>query len=279
MLFEKLKSIQKDFDVNIYSVKSGLSSSGIDLGSRYVSPIKKQKAMMLVGTGVNAYEAGEVWHLLDQRVGMPISKIPIRNFDRISLDKYSTIVIVSGIYKFNDIQIQKIKDWASRGNTIISIGSGSKFLIDNKIVKEEILKPENDPNKDLYLPYVDAINNKGKEQIGGIILRTNVDLTHPLGFGLEDTNLPVYKNNTIWIKPSENNYSSVVRYTENPLIDGFITDKNYEKIKSTVSLLVSKIGKGRAIMFSDNPNFRGAWYGTNRLFLNALFLGDKISIP
>ena len=139
--------------------------------------------------------------------------------------------------------------------------------------------PENDPNEDLYLPYVDAINNKGKEQIGGIILRTNVDLTHPLAFGLEDANLPVYKNNTIWIKPSKNNYSSVVRYTENPLIDGFITDKNYEKIKSTVSLLVSKIGKGRAIMFSDNPNFRGAWYGTNRLFLNALFLGDKVSIP
>ena len=279
MLFEKLKSIQKDFDVNIYSVTTGLSSSGIDLGSGYVSPIKKQKAMMLVGTGVNAYEAGEVWHLLDQRVGMPISKIPIRNFDRISLDKYSSMVIVSGNYKFNDIQIQKIKDWASRGNTIVSIGSGSKFLIDNKIVKEEILKPENDPNKDLFLPYVDATNNKGKEQIGGIILRTNVDLTHPLAFGLEDANLPVYKNNTIWIKPSKNNYSSVVRYTEDPLIDGFITDKNYEKIKSTVSLLVSKIGKGRAIMFSDNPNFRGTWYGTNRLFLNALFLGDKISIP
>ena len=32
-------------------------------------------------------------------------------------------------------------------------------------------------------------------------------------------------------------------------------------------------------MFADNPNFRGAWYGTNRLFLNAIFLGDKIDIP
>ena len=279
MLFKKLSSIQENYNVNIYSVNSGLSTGGIDLGSRYVSPIKKQKAMMLVGTGVSAYEAGEVWHLLDQRVGMPISKIPIRNFDRISLDKYSTMVIVSGNYKFNDNQIQKIKDWASRGNTIISIGSGSKFLIDNKIVKEELLNSDNNTNKGLYLPYVDAMNNIGKEQIGGIILRTNVDLTHPLGFGLEDTNLPVYKNNTIWIKPSKNNYSSVVRYTEDPLIDGFITNKNHIKLKSTVSLLVSKIGQGRAIMFSDNPNFRGSWYGTNRLFLNALLLGDKIRIP
>ncbi len=104
-------------------------------------------------------------------------------------------------------------------------------------------------------------------------------MTHPLGFGLEDTSLPVYKNNTIWIKPSKNSYSSVVRYTEDPLIDGFITSRNSEKLKSTVSLLVSKIGQGRAVMFSDNPNFRGSWYGTNRLFLNAILFGDKIRVP
>ena len=48
---------------------------------------------------------------------------------------------------------------------------------------------------------------------------------------------------------------------------------------STISLLVSKIGNGRAVLFSDNPNFRGSWYGTNRLFLNAILLGDKIQVP
>ena len=47
----------------------------------------------------------------------------------------------------------------------------------------------------------------------------------------------------------------------------------------TVSLVVSKIGSGRAILFSNNPNFRGSWYGTNRLFLNAILLGDKIRVP
>ena len=51
------------------------------------------------------------------------------------------------------------------------------------------------------------------------------------------------------------------------------------KINKSVSLVVSKVGSGNAVMFADNPNFRGAWYGTNRLFLNAIFLGDKIDIP
>jgi len=29
----------------------------------------------------------------------------------------------------------------------------------------------------------------------------------------------------------------------------------------------------------DNPNFRGAWYGTNKLFFNALFFGSVIDVP
>ena len=278
-LFNKLENIQNKFQVNIYSAPSGLSSGGIDLGSRYVSPLKKQKAMMLVGTGVRSYEAGEVWHLLDQRVGMPISKIPIRNFDRVSLDSYTTMIIVSGSYDFNEDQIKKIKDWASNGNTIISIGSGSKFLIDNGIVNEKLLKSDKDEDRKDYQPYIDAQDNRGKERIGGIILNAHVDLTHPIGFGYENSNIPVYRNNTVWIQPSDNEYSSVVRYTNDPLIDGFITDNNAEKLNSTISLLVSKIGNGRAVMFSDNPNFRGSWYGTNRLFLNAILLGDKIQVP
>ena len=277
-LYEKMKSIQKKYDVNIYSVESGLSSSGVDLGSGYVMPLNKPSAMMLIGTGVRSYEAGEVWHLLDQRVGMPITKVPMRNFDNISMDKYNVLVLVSGNYKFSDNQIEKIKTWAENGNTIISIGSGSKLLIDKKIVDENLLEKE-ESNAINYLAYGDARENRGKEQIGGVILNSIIDLSHPLAFGYENNTLPLYKNNSIWLKPSKNNYSSVVRYSDNSLIDGFLSENNKEKIKESVSLVVSRVGRGIAVMFADNPNFRGAWYGTNRLFLNAIFLGDKIYIP
>ena len=132
-LYEKLKKVQYKYNVDIHSVSSGLSSSGVDLGSRYVSPLTMPKAMMIIGTGVRSYEAGEVWHLLDQRVGMPITKIPIRNFDNISMDSYNTLVMVSGNYKFNDNQLNKIKSWVEKGNTIIGIAGVSKYLIDKKL--------------------------------------------------------------------------------------------------------------------------------------------------
>ena len=241
---------------------------------------------MLIGNGTRSYEAGEVWHLLDTRVHMPISKIPMRNFNRTNFDKYTTLVMVSGSYNLTKKQQEKIKVWVSKGNTLITIGTASKWAIQKKLVKEKLIDVERDSlTKDSTKvverkPYVDAPENLGKESVGGIILKADLDTTHPLAFGYHDSSIPVYKNNTVWLAPSKNEYATVAKYSKNPLIDGFITKKNMEEnVKPSASLIVSKVGGGRVILFADNPNFRGSWYGTNRLFLNALFLGDKISVP
>ncbi|MBT8285039.1 MAG: zinc carboxypeptidase, partial [Flavobacteriaceae bacterium] len=280
-VFRILSAAQQKYQVPMYAVNTGYNLAGIDLGSRFVRPLRKPKAAMIIGEGVRSYEAGEIWHLLDTRVHMPITKIPIRNFKRVNLDKYNTLVMVSGSYSFDDKGLEKIKEWVEKGNTLITIGTASKWAIDKKLVKESLVSEEKDSTALAERkPYVDAGENLGKESVGGIIVRTQLDLTHPLGFGYRKALLPVYKNNTVWLKPSKNEYSTVAQYTDNPLIDGFITDMNRDKfLKNSASLIVSPIGGGRVVMFADNPNFRGSWYGTNRLFLNALFLGNHINVP
>ena len=285
-VFALLQKAQEKYEVPMYAVNSGLSLSGIDLGSRFMQPLKKTKAAMLIGTGTRSYEAGEVWHLLDTRVHMPISKIPMRNFNRSNFDKYNTLVMVSGNYQLTKKQLAGIKAWVSKGNTLITIGAASKWVISKKLVKERITGAKRDSiakAKDSVVmrkPYVDAGENLGKESVGGIIIRADIDTTHPLAFGYRDSSIPVYKNNTVWLAPSKSEYGTVAKYSNNPHIDGFITKKNMnDYLKPSASLLVSKVGAGRVVLFADNPNFRGSWYGTNRLFLNALFLGDKIRVP
>ncbi len=285
-IYELLQQAQQKYQVGMFGVDSGYNLQGVDLGSRFVRPLKKPKAMMLIGEGMRSYEAGEVWHLLDTRVGMPITKIPMRNFNRADFDRYNTMVLVGGRYRLTEKQQQKIKDWVSKGNTLITIGAASKWAIEKELVKEALTNAKKDSTKSkenppvIRKPYVDAQENIGKESVGGIILRVDLDTTHPLAFGYHDTTIPVYKNNTVWLHPSENEYATVAKYSKNPLIDGFITKKNLEEnLRPSASLLVSKLGGGRVVLFADNPNFRGSWYGTNRLFLNALFLGDNIRVP
>jgi ribonuclease HII len=280
-VYQLVLKAQEKFQVPIYGIATGYNSKGIDLGSNNIRPLTKPKAAMLIGDGIRSYEAGEVWHLLDTRVQMPITKIPIRNFDKAKLGEYNTLVMVSGSYKLTDKQQAKLTEWVKKGNTLITIGTASKWVIDKKIIKEQLVKSEVDSTKAaLRKPYVDAQENLGKESLGGVILRVDLDVTHPLAFGYRDTDIPVYKNNNVWLSPSKNEYSTVAKYSRNALIDGYISTKNSEEfLKSSASLIVSPLGSGRVVLFADNPNFRGSWYGTNRLFLNALFLGDKIVVP
>lgn len=280
-----LQKAQQKFEVPMYSLSTGFNVD-LDLGSNYVQPLKKTKAFMLIGNGTRSYEAGEVWHLLDTRVHMPITKIPLRNFEKANFDTYNTLVMVSGTYSFTKKQQEKISAWVKKGNTLITIGTASKWAIEKKLVKEKLTNAKNDSTKKDSSkivdrkPYVSAGENIGKESVGGIILKVDLDITHPLAFGYHDKSIPVYKNNTVWLAPSKNEYSTVAKYSADPHIDGFITKKNTEEnLKPSASLIVSKLGSGRVVMFADNPNFRGSWYGTNRLFLNALFLGDKINVP
>ncbi|MGK0459119.1 MAG: hypothetical protein ACJAVE_002106 [Polaribacter sp.] len=288
-VYQIVLEAQEKFKVPVFGTNSGYSLKGIDLGSNNFRVLKKPKVAMIIGEGVSSYEAGEVWHLLDTRIHMPITKIRISNYNRANLDIYNTIVMVSGNYsQLDSLKRQKLKNWTAKGNTLITIAGGSKWLIDKKMVKEsltkdaslKVKKEEREKKVTKRLPYVEASEHIGRERLGGAIFEVDLDVTHPLGFGYRSSKLPVYKNNLVFLAPSKNAYATVAKYSENPHIDGFISENNLEKfIKPSASLLVSAIGKGRVVLFADNPNFRGAWYGTNKLFLNALFFGEKINVP
>ena len=279
-LFSIVKEMQEKYDVPVYNSESGYSINGIDLGSNNFRINKPVKVAMLIGEGVNSYEAGEVWHLLDTRIGMPLTKIRLDQFSRISLDKYTTLVMVSGSYdQLDNKQIDKIKNWIEDGNTLITIAKGSSWAIDSDLINETLVKSINDTTYSRKR-YVDASEHIGRERIGGIILNADLDLTHPLAFGYHDKSIPVYKNNNVFINKTKNDYSSVAIYSEDFHIDGYISELNRKEfIPGAASLIVSNVGSGRVIVFADNPNFRGTWYGTNKLFLNAIFLGDNISVP
>ena len=279
-LFLIVKEMQEKYDVPVYNSESGYSINGIDLGSNNFRINKPVKVAMLIGEGVNSYEAGEVWHLLDTRIGMPLTKIRLDQFSRISLDKYTTLVMVSGSYdQLDNKQIDKIKNWVENGNTLITIAKGSSWAIDSDLINETLVKSKNDTTYSRKR-YVDASEHIGRERIGGVILNADLDLTHPLAFGYHDKSIPVYKNNNVFINKTKDDYSSVAIYSEDFHIDGYISELNRkEYIPGAASLIVSNVGSGRVIVFADNPNFRGTWYGTNKLFLNAIFLGDNISVP
>lgn len=273
---QTIKSLAAKNGQKVYAVQTGLNLAGVDLGSNSVSAVQQPKVIMLVGTGINASEAGEIWNLLDHQIGMPIAKVNVEQFGRVNLHGYNTLILPSGSYgSISEGQVNHIKDWVSRGGTIISMKNASLWLNQKGITKEEAVAAALEKGTNA-LPFATRSDTEGAKEVGGSIYLAELDLTHPIAYGYTRSTLPVYRNTDIFIKPAADKYLTPIRYTANPLLGGYISTANLESLKQSASVIISSSGQGRVIHFFDSPNFRGAWYGTNKLFFNALFHGNAM---
>jgi hypothetical protein len=278
-LYNKLKDIAAFTGIHFYAVKTGYSLEGVDLGSSTFETVKLPKILMPIGQGTSQYEAGEVWYMMDQYVGMPITKVELSDMERLDLSGYDVIVMVSGQYPSERGVVSKLKAWVETGGTLITIKSAAEWAIKNKLVTEKI-RPLKDSTKTRgRVDYVDASELEGSKYTGGAIFLADLDTTHPLGFGYPDRKIALYRNSNTLLEVSENPYATVIQYDKNPLLNGYVHPQSLKKIADSAGLLVSQTGRGRVILFSDNPNFRGTWLGTSRLFFNAVFYGKTISTP
>jgi hypothetical protein len=62
---------------------------------------------------------------------------------------------------------------------------------------------------------------------------------------------------------------------EKPLASGHAWPEAIERMSGTPYLIAEPAGKGWAITFLDDPNFRGFWLGTSLLFGNAAILAPS----
>lgn len=282
-LFRLVSAVSKRAGVAVQPIETGFNTQGVDLGSNQVRPLRKPEVLLLVGPGpsgpgVSPYEAGEVWHLLDRRVGMPITKLDLANLPRVNLNRYTTIVMVSGVYPTDKAVVDKVKAWVQAGGTLITIKTASEWAIKQGLTKEKLLATDT-TRKELRYNYDEATNYEGAKVLGGSIFTADVDLSNPIGFGFTDRRVSLFKNNQTILQASKNPYNTVAQYTEKPLVGGYVHPSVLKRVAKSAAILVSGDGAGRVILFADNPNFRASWYGTNKLFLNALFFGGVLTVP
>ncbi|HEV7349488.1 M14 family zinc carboxypeptidase [Telluribacter sp.] len=274
-----LTEIVKNTGVKIQAVRTGYSNSGVDLGSNNFETVTLPKVLMPVGQGTSPYEAGEVWYMMDTYVGMPVTKVELSQLHRVDLNHYTVLVMVTGQYPSDRNLVQKIKDWVSRGGTLITFKSASDWAIKNELSDEKIREnPKENTQEKTRLNYEDAVAAEGATLTGGAIFLADLDITHPLGFGYTNRSIALYRNSKTLLEPSKSPYTTVIQYDKSPLQNGYVHPRNLKNIAGSAGLLVSEQGNGRVILFADNPNFRGTWFGTSKLFFNAVFLGNKISV-
>ncbi len=284
-LTEILSQASQDTPISLHAITTGLTPSGADLGSPSIRSLKPVKPAIVVGQGVSAYESGEVWHLLDERMHLPSVLLELDRFANTDLTRYTHLIFVDGTYKElgDEKLVSKLKDWITGGGVLMAQKRAAKWaashnLIDLHFGKTLASKTDNespDQPTPSPLPYGDYHKIEDAKRTSGAIFRTSLDTTHPLGYGYTRTEVPVFRNSNLLMQPGSNPYETPLRYADMPLMSGYAHDHT-ASFSHSAAIVASKNGQGAVIAFVDNPNFRAFWYGTNKLFLNALFFGQII---
>jgi hypothetical protein len=273
-VYELVKAAAENNGLSIYAVSGGSVSSGSDLGSSKFAALTKPSIALITGTGVNATDAGEVWHLLDQRMNMPATHLEITTFNRIELNRYNTIVMVGGNY--TELNKDKLKAWVQAGGNLIVTEEAINWSAQSGIstVTFKRAKPATDSTQ--RLAYNQREEIEGAQQMSGAIFGANADLTHPLAYGYSQPVVSLFKANRVFMEKSKNPFATPFYYGAQPLQSGWISRQNAEAAKNSAAVIVNVLGNGRVINIADNPVFRAFWLGSSKLMLNALFFGKVI---
>lgn len=263
-------AVEKD-GVPVFPIPTGMTDK-INLGSRNFKPVQQPKIALITGAGTSAYSSGEVWHLLDTRYHIPVTRLEGSSISYNDLDAYNVLILASG--QIRNLHRDKLANWISNGGTFIVLGSAGKWAESQKLAKFNY-KPT--PKIDSTTAAYDQISDLyGARVTGGTILRADIDPSHPINYGYRDKTLSVFKNNNYVFEPDPLHFKNPVTYAKQPLLSGYLHPKNEAMMAGGSALQMASLGKGRVINFADNPNFRAFWYGTNRLFANAVFFGSMV---
>ncbi|MFN3851039.1 MAG: M14 family zinc carboxypeptidase [Spirosomataceae bacterium] len=267
-----LQTLAERDGIDFFASPTGLTPVGIDFGSENFKRVRQPRPLMIVGTGVDSNDAGEIWHLLDQRINIPLVTVDIETVNRINLDKYTHILMVSGNY--GNLSEDKIRRFVAGGGTLVAMNTSVEWAASKKIANVTLKSGDSETKE--KRPYVLASKYSGALATAGTIFEAKIDPTHPICYGYKQDKIALFKDNNIFMEDTKDPYNTPLIFTPNPLMAGYIHPKNEKLIKNSPAVIAHTSGAGRVISMTENHNFRAFWYGTNKLFLNTLFFSNII---
>ncbi len=226
--------------------------------------VRLPKIAMVLGQGFQPRDNGEVWFMLDRRFGLTPTRIDFNRLHKIkNLDQYNVLTMLNGTTKEPILpkSYTILHDWVERGGTLIVSGTALNNIRSAKLgTIKRIPNPKGGGNA---------------EKNYGIIVNATLDTSSPIGYGYEQTEIPVFKRNNIAIDRTQSQFDfEPIQYTTSPLLSGCISQTNLGRYSNAPAAFVIKCGQGRVIYFTDNMNFRSYWFATMKIFMNAIYFGD-----
>ena len=266
-----INKIAQEHSRFLTTITSGFSQTTPDIGSPDIKLVNKQKVAILSGEGTSSLSYGAIWHFFEQQLHYPLTSINTDNLSRTDLSKYNVLIMPSGYYGsvLGDSNMSKLKDWVRKGGKVIAIDGALRSFAGKDGFSLNYKTPASSIESDNLTSYADREREYTNQLITGAIFKSNVDHTHPMAFG--------YDNTYFTLKIGSSAYSllnsgyNVAHITDTKAYSGFAGKDALANLNQTLVFGEERMGSGSFIYMADNPLFRSFWENGKLFLVNAVF--------
>jgi hypothetical protein len=131
-----LDTIATKVGVTFVGINTGKGEIGPDLGGSDLEVLVKPRIALMAGGATSFTSVGWIWHLLDQKIGVPVSLIDVAQLGNADLAVYNTVILPHGGNYAGVIgkpTVEYLRKWVEDGGTLIAIGNAAEFCADSTV--------------------------------------------------------------------------------------------------------------------------------------------------
>lgn len=279
---DKIEQLQKaalQFNAVVTPIETGFADTGFDFGSDKLHFIKTPRVAMVTGRGTYSTNSGELWHYFDQLLDYPVTLINAEDLAAVNLKNIDVLVIPGGNYKFlsDKDASASLKEWVKQGGKIVATDNAVAQMSGNdwgiKMKKEDEKKDDKKNTYEDLRKFAESEHDGIRSFIAGAIYKVDLDVTHPLAFGLGDAYYTLKQDDNVYEFFKEGWNVGVIK--KDNYVAGFVGSNIKDKIKDAVLIAEQDFGRGTLVYLSDDPIFRNFWESGKLLLSNAIFFSGQ----
>ena len=278
-LHSRLQTDAARFEVEVVPTDTSFVDEGAHFGGPHVHWVKPAKILLVVNQPTG-YSSGHTWHLFDEVLEYPTTRVNGESFGQVDLSKFNTIIIPDGNYSgrngFSEETAKNLQTWVARGGTLILIAGATRWaaaennpLLANSLVRRKI---EPEPSEDDEKAKPERVT---PDAVPGAFFQADIFQKHWLTFHTP-AQMPLFYSGSLVLSPTGETAGRTIaqfRSDDQLLASGFCWPASLQLLKKTPAVVYRSTGQGHVVSFTVDPNYRGMYVGIQRIFINAAMFG------
>ena len=231
------------------ALKSGYPDEGRDaLGSSGVASLRKPEIGIVFGDRDWSSGFGGAWYLMEREFHLPFTPIAASALNG-DLSRYTCIVLPRG--RYGSVPA-KFKEWIQAGGTAVALGSAGWINGDKAL---------------------GGLETKEGADLPGALFLAQLDRRFPLAYGYAQDRIAVPVSGSSFFKPKKEGGAVLSIKGPAKALSGWVwPDDTAADVADTVWVHDQPVGRGRVVLFAEDPTERAMWPGLYKLLLNAMVL-------